>query len=120
MFLDVERRKNLFANRLNSISRLSRNNHDVSSVKKRILIINWDSYPNVTTGGIYSWEKALIENLPECRFTIINILSNPGANCNVIIPDNIEKVICVPLFGSFRIDEYLNIDNIYDDKEKKR
>lgn len=96
------------------------NNNNTYFAKKRILMINWDSYPNITSGGVYAWEKALVENLHGCKFTVINVLSNPGANSNINIPDNVEKVICVPLFGSFRIEEYLNINNnIYVDDKKK-
>src|SRR5690348_12126616 len=76
---------------------------------KSILIINWDSYPNITSGGVYSWEKALIDNLPNYRFTIINVLSNPGANSSVNVPKQVENVICIPLFGSLRLEEYLNL-----------
>lgn len=79
---------------------------------KSILMINWDSYPNITSGGVYSWEKALIDNLPNYRFTIINVLSNPGANSIVNVPKQVEKVICIPLFGSLRLEEYLNLDDL--------
>jgi hypothetical protein len=40
---------------------------------KKVLMINWDSYPNISSGGIYSWEKALIDNMPDYEFIIFNL-----------------------------------------------
>jgi glycosyltransferase involved in cell wall biosynthesis len=116
--LDQVREKEYIIDWSDATSKLIKSN-STSFAKKRILMINWDSYPNVTSGGVYSWGKALVENLRDCKFTIINVLSNPGSNSAINVPDNVEKVICVPLFGSFRIDEYLNINNTYAGGEKK-
>ena len=35
---------------------------------KKILLINWDNYPNTAVGGIYSWARDLIEGLPQNEF----------------------------------------------------
>ena len=36
---------------------------------KDVLLVNWDSYPNFASGGVYTWEKALIEKMPDWKFT---------------------------------------------------
>lgn len=73
---------------------------------RKVLLVNWDSYPNVTFGGIYSWEKTLVENMPEYEFTVINLLSNPNVNGKFEVPSQVKQVIDVPLFGSHRYEEF--------------
>ncbi|MEP6575653.1 MAG: GT4 family glycosyltransferase PelF [Nitrososphaerota archaeon] len=73
---------------------------------KKILLINWDNYPNTATGGIYSWARALIEGLPHNEFIVLNWLSNPNTNGTFVVPPNVTKVIDVPLFGALRIEEF--------------
>ena len=73
---------------------------------KKILLINWDNYPNTSTGGIYSWARALIEGLPHNEFIVLNWLSNPNANGTFVVPPNVTKVIDVPLFGALRYEEF--------------
>ena len=41
---------------------------------KKVLIINWDCYPNFATGGVYTWTKTLIDSMPEYEFAVINEL----------------------------------------------
>jgi polysaccharide biosynthesis protein PelF len=78
---------------------------------KKVLMINWDSYPNISSGGIYSWEKALIDNMPDYEFIIFNLLSNSNANGKFTVPDQVKHVITIPLFGSNRYQEF------YDEKK---
>ena len=73
---------------------------------KKVLLVNWDSYPNVTSGGVYSWEKLLVESMTNFDFTVMNMLSNPNVNGRYQVPSNVSKVIDVPLFGSHRIEEF--------------
>lgn len=72
---------------------------------KKVLIINWDGYPNFPTGGIYTWEKTLIESMPNYEFTVLNVLSNSNSNSNYTVPNNV-KVLEVPIFGATRFEEY--------------
>ena len=30
------------------------------NVKKKIMMVNWDNYPNIPTGGVYVWERDMI------------------------------------------------------------
>jgi polysaccharide biosynthesis protein PelF len=72
----------------------------------RILLVNWDNYPNHAWGGVYVWAKRLVEGLPDVKFVVINQLTNANANTNYVLPPNVEKVIEVPIFGTHRYEEY--------------
>jgi len=72
------------------------------------LLVNWDSYPNVAHGGVYTWEKALIEELPEWEFLVYNQLSNTNSNGAFKVPTNVTRVISPPLFGAMRSEEFSN------------
>ena len=72
---------------------------------KKVLIINWDGYPNFPTGGIFTWEKTLIESMPTYEFVVLNVLSNSNSNSNYTVPKNV-KVLEVPIFGATRFEEY--------------
>lgn len=73
---------------------------------KRILLINWDSYPHVASGGVSVWARGLVENMPDCEFFIFNQLSNPNTNGVFRVPPNVRGVIGVPVFGSTRLEEF--------------
>jgi glycosyltransferase involved in cell wall biosynthesis len=73
---------------------------------KKVLLINWDSYPNFATGGVYFWAKRLIEGLPNWKFIVFHQLSNPNASAEYPLPPNVEKVIELPIFGTSRYEEY--------------
>ncbi len=73
---------------------------------KRILLINWDSYPHVASGGVSVWARGLVENLPDCEFFIFNQLSNPNTNGSFRVPQNVRRVTGVPVFGSTRLEEF--------------
>lgn len=73
---------------------------------KKVLLVNWDSYPNVMSGGVYSWEKTLVESMSDCEFTVINLLSNPNVNGRFAVPPHVKQVIDMPLFGSNRYEEF--------------
>jgi glycosyltransferase involved in cell wall biosynthesis len=73
---------------------------------KEALLVNWDSYPNFTTGGVYTWEETLLTALSDWKFSVINFLSNPNCNGKYAVPPNVRRVIEVPIFGSNRYEEY--------------
>lgn len=75
---------------------------------KDVLLVNWDSYPNFASGGVYTWEKALIEKMPEWRFTVMNFLSNSNSNSNFTVPPNVVSVISLPIYGTNRYEEFYN------------
>jgi glycosyltransferase involved in cell wall biosynthesis len=79
---------------------------------KKVLLVNWDSYPNVMSGGVYSWEKVLVDSMTDYDFTIVNFLSNPNVNGKFTVPDHVSKVIDIPLFGSNRYEEFYDESGI--------
>ncbi|OLC34805.1 MAG: hypothetical protein AUH84_04230 [Thaumarchaeota archaeon 13_1_40CM_4_38_7] len=73
---------------------------------KKVLLINWDCYPNFASGGVYTWTKTLIDNMHDYEFVVINELSNSNSNNRYSIPPNVTKTIEVPIFGSNRLEEF--------------
>src|SRR5438132_12137828 len=73
---------------------------------KKVLLVNWDNYPNNMSGGVYSWEKTLVERMPEYEFTVVNLVSNPNVNGRFTVPSHVKQVIDMPLFGSNRYEEF--------------
>jgi polysaccharide biosynthesis protein PelF len=73
---------------------------------KRVLLVNWDGYPNFAHGGVYTWEKALVEELSDWQFLVYNQLSNSNTNGVFSLPKNVVGVTALPLFGASRSEEY--------------
>ncbi|HJT10843.1 MAG TPA: GT4 family glycosyltransferase PelF [Candidatus Nitrosotalea sp.] len=73
-------------------------------------MINWDNYPNIASGGVYTWEKTLIDHMADYEFIILNHLSNPNNNSEYVLPKNVTQVIEVPIYGSIRYEEYCHHD----------
>ena len=73
---------------------------------KRVLLVNWDNYPNVASGGVYTWAKVLVDSHPDWDFVVFNQLSNANASSNYAVSPNVRKVLAVPLFGTQRIEEF--------------
>jgi polysaccharide biosynthesis protein PelF len=72
----------------------------------KVLLVNWDNYPNVASGGVYAWSRRLVEGIPDCDFVVINQLTGPNANSSYTLPPNVKGVIEVPIFGTHRLDEF--------------
>jgi len=75
---------------------------------KEVLLVNWDSYPNFASGGVYTWEKALIEKMSDWKFTVMNFLSNSNSNGSYSVPRNVRSVVEVPMYGTNRYEEFYN------------
>jgi glycosyltransferase involved in cell wall biosynthesis len=73
---------------------------------KKVLLVNWDNYPNIPSGGIYVWEKDLIDNMQDFEFIVVNILSNSNTRDDYSVPSHVKRVINVPLYGCYRIEEF--------------
>lgn len=73
---------------------------------KKVLLVNWDNYPNTPSGGIYIWEKDLIDNIQDFEFIVANIISNPNTSRDYSVPSHVKRVINVPLYGCYRIEEF--------------
>ena len=44
----------------------------------------------------------------EYDFIVVNQLSNPNANGNYAVPENVTKIIEIPIFGCNRYEEFYN------------
>jgi len=73
---------------------------------KKVLLVNWDGYPNFAYGGVYTWEKALVEQLSDWEFVVYNQLSNSNTNGVFRVPKNVVGVTSLPLFGASRCEEF--------------
>lgn len=73
-------------------------------------MINWDNYPNVATGGVYTWEKTIIDHMTDYEFVIVNHLSNSNSNAEYSLPKHVTKVIEVPIYGTPRYEEFCKYD----------
>ncbi|MEO9294022.1 MAG: GT4 family glycosyltransferase PelF [Nitrososphaera sp.] len=71
-----------------------------------MLLVNWDNYPNSSSGGVYAWAKQIVDNLADTEFLVLNILSNPNVSGSYSIPKNVSRVIEVPLYGCQRYEEF--------------
>ena len=71
-------------------------------------MISWDAYPNYASGGVYTWTKDLIDNMQDWEFIAVNQLSNPNGNGKYSVPNNVTKVIAIPIFGTNRYEEFYN------------
>ncbi len=73
---------------------------------KRVLLVNWDNYPHVASGGVYVWAKGLVEGLSDWEFVVFNQLSNANASSEYRVSPNVKEVFEVPLFGTQRMEEF--------------
>jgi glycosyltransferase involved in cell wall biosynthesis len=79
--------------------------------RKRALLVNWDNYPNVASGGVYTWAKSLVESLSDWDFYVFNQVSNPNVNSEYTLPSNVKQVIELPIFGTNRYEEFYDDGN---------
>jgi hypothetical protein len=70
------------------------------------MMVNWDNYPNIPTGGVYVWENDLIEAMKDYDFIIANFVSNPNVKEKYAVPPHVVKVINMPMWGCYRYQEF--------------
>ncbi len=85
----------------------------------KVLMINWDNYPNVASGGVYSWEKFLVEGMRGIRFSILNQLSNSNVSAKYEVPDYVENVMAIPLFGTNRLEEFSSVNDKFSERMRR-
>lgn len=71
-------------------------------------MVNWDNYPNSSSGGVYAWARHMIDNLTDTEFVVLNCLSHPNVNGSYTLPKNVVRVIEIPLYGCQRYEEFYN------------
>ena len=72
----------------------------------RVLLVNWDNYPNSSSGGVYAWAKHMVDNITDVEFVVLNCLSNPNVNGSYKLPRNVVDVMEIPLYGFQRYEEF--------------
>ncbi|MDE1829669.1 MAG: GT4 family glycosyltransferase PelF [Thaumarchaeota archaeon] len=85
--------------------KINKNTTTEAKHTKRLLLIGWDAYPHIASGGVHKWQKSLIEGLPDWEFVVFNQISNPNANGGFKLPKNV-KAIGIPIFSTSRYEEY--------------
>lgn len=78
----------------------------------KVLMVNWDNYPNSTSGGVYAWVKQMVDNLPGVEFAVLNVLSNPNVSGSYKVPSNVTQVIELPLYGCQRQEEFCEVRGV--------
>ena len=68
------------------------------SSTRRVLLVNWDNYPNFPSGGVYVWAKRLVEGVSDWDFVVVNELTNSNVPANYTVPSNVKEVIEIPIF----------------------
>src|SRR2546427_13151666 len=76
------------------------------SLTRRVLLVNWDNYPNFPSGGVYVWAKRLVEGGSDWDFVVGNELTNANVPANYTVPSNVKEVIEIPIFCPHRREEY--------------
>lgn len=61
-------------------------------LKKSVLLVTWDSYPQLTSGGVYSWAKGLVEALGEFDFLVFSQLSKAKPKTTPRLPPNVRVI----------------------------
>lgn len=79
---------------------------------KKVLLINWDNYPNVTSGGVYSWEKFFVDGMRGIEFSVINQLSNSNTNGAFKVPEYVKNVVSLPIYGTNRLEEFFRDEQL--------
>lgn len=57
-------------------------------------------------GGVSTWADTLIRGLPDTRFRIVSVVSNPNVELRYALPSNVEGVTTLPLWGEERPEEF--------------
>ncbi|MBI4417072.1 MAG: GT4 family glycosyltransferase PelF, partial [Euryarchaeota archaeon] len=71
----------------------------------RVLFLVSGVYPHYM-GGVSTWSDSLIRGLPDVRFRIVSVVSNPNVELRYALPPNVEGVTTLPLWGEERPEEY--------------
>ncbi|HEY5538067.1 MAG TPA: GT4 family glycosyltransferase PelF [Thermoplasmata archaeon] len=71
----------------------------------KVLFLVSGVYPHYM-GGVSTWADSLIRGLPDIRFEIVSIVSNPNVELRYRLPRNVERIRTLPLWGEERPEEF--------------
>lgn len=63
-----------------------------------VLMTTEGTYP-YSAGGVSTWCDALLRNMPDVRWTLLPLMMNPHIEQKFEPPDNVRKILNVPLWG---------------------
>ncbi len=72
---------------------------DARSGPLSVCLVAEGSYPHYT-GGVSTWCDMLVRGLPEVRFTLMSLVANPSVKVVFDLPENVDRLITVPLWGT--------------------
>jgi len=71
----------------------------------KVLFLVSGVYPHYM-GGVSTWADSLIRGLPDIRFQIVSVVSNPNVELRYRLPPNVEGITTLPLWGEERPEEF--------------
>ena len=75
----------------------------------RVCLLTEGTYPYVR-GGVSTWCDELIRGLDDLTFTVYALIGNPSASLEYELAPNVNRILCVPLWGHETLDEYNAFD----------
>ncbi|HVR37695.1 MAG TPA: GT4 family glycosyltransferase PelF [Thermoanaerobaculia bacterium] len=85
-----------------------------------VLMTTEGTYP-YSAGGVSTWCDALLRNTPEVRYMLLPIMMSPHIELKYDPPDNVRRIITVPLWGIEEPAEFLTdipFAQLYDRKRR--
>jgi len=85
-----------------------------------VLMTTEGTYP-YSSGGVSTWCDALLRNTPDVRWTLLPLMMNPHIEQKFDPPDNVRRVINVPLWGIEEPSEFsadIPFSHLYDRKRR--
>ncbi|MEJ5308287.1 MAG: GT4 family glycosyltransferase PelF [Anaerolineae bacterium] len=71
----------------------------VETRRMTVCLVNEGSYPHYK-GGVSTWCDMLVRGLPEIDFVIVSLVADPSAKPVFELPENVTRLITVPLWGT--------------------
>ena len=84
-----------------------------------VCLVTEGSYPH-TKGGVSTWCDMLVRGLPEVRFVLLSLVASPSVRPVYQLPDNVSKLITVPLWGTGEVLEIRRDLSLIDVIRRKR
>ncbi|MFP5247657.1 MAG: GT4 family glycosyltransferase PelF [Thermoanaerobaculia bacterium] len=85
-----------------------------------VLMTTEGTYP-YSAGGVSTWCDALLRNTPDVRWTLLPLMMNPHIEQKFDPPDNVRKILNVPLWGIEEPSEFsedIPFAQLYDRKRR--
>lgn len=71
----------------------------------RVCLLTEGTYPFVR-GGVSTWCHELIAGLPDVEFVVYALVGGPGVVAEYVLPQNVTRLLAVPLYGHQSLRDY--------------